>query len=108
MPCSPQVCADACTATNNWNAAHPDAQTASRNCSFFDAYILYKNNANPVFTCSKSAQVIDCGDCHSANDPVTAYYTQSYDASYATNTGQWDSQGNHYTIGHSYLFTMSS
>lgn len=45
------------------------------------AYILYKDGLNGVFTCT--------------------YYTYAWSPSYATNVGQYDSQGHHYTIGYS-------
>jgi len=54
-------------------------------CVFFVAYILYKNGHNGVFTCT--------------------YFTVSYGPEQAIEKGQYDAQGNHYTIGHSYGYT---
>lgn len=71
-----------------YNTRHAVAGgVAPRLCVFFDAYVLYKNGANGVFTCT--------------------YYTEGYEASYATNVGQYDGSGNHYTIGHSYAYTVA-
>lgn len=88
QPFDPSVCAAACTEKSAYNTRHAAAGTAPRICNFFDAYILYKNGQNGVFTCT--------------------YYTQAYGASYATNFGQYNSAGDHFTIGHSYTYTLSS
>ncbi|KUJ19895.1 uncharacterized protein LY89DRAFT_682731 [Mollisia scopiformis] len=88
QPFDPSVCAAACTEKSAYNTRHAVAGVAPRLCMFFDAYILYKNGANGVFTCT--------------------YYTQAYDKSYATNFGQYNSAGDHFTIGHSYLYSVSS
>ncbi|CAD6441785.1 ca94745b-74a2-466d-bc4a-aa2a58e6fe5c [Sclerotinia trifoliorum] len=63
------------------------ACTAKSNpgCAFFVSYILYENGRNGVFTCT--------------------YFTVSYGSDRAIETGQYDEQGNHYTIGHSFGFT---
>lgn len=37
-----------------------------------------------------------------------AYYSQNYGPEYATNFGQYDAAGNHYTIGDSYVYYVSS
>ncbi|ESZ98949.1 hypothetical protein SBOR_0607 [Sclerotinia borealis F-4128] len=55
-------------------------------CAFFVSYILYENGQNGVFTCT--------------------YFTVSYGSDRAIETGQYDAQGNHYTIGHSFGFTV--
>ncbi|KAE8446099.1 hypothetical protein EG329_012470 [Mollisiaceae sp. DMI_Dod_QoI] len=88
QPFDPSVCAAACTEKSAYNTRHAAAGTAPRLCLFFDAYILYKNGLNGVFTCT--------------------YYTQAYDTSFATNFGQYNGAGDHFTIGHSYLYTVSS
>lgn len=49
---------------------------------------MYKNEQNGVFTCT--------------------YYTSAWDSSYATNAGQYDQAGNHYTIGSSYGYALPS
>jgi len=69
-----------------YNLRHESAPGTARICRFFDAYIQYKDGANPVFTCT--------------------YYTKSYDASFATNFGQYNSAGNHFTNEHSYTYTL--
>jgi len=81
------VCAAACKEKSAYNLRHATDPSTARICVFFDAYILYKNGANGVFTCT--------------------YYTASYGPTYATNFGQYDGSGNHYTIAHSYTYTLS-
>ena len=83
QPYDPSVCAAACDAKSAYDTEHglPSMQNPDV-CNFFVAYILYENGNNGVFTCT--------------------YYTSSWDASYATNNGQWDGQGNHYTPAYSY------
>jgi len=83
QPYDPSVCAAACNAKSAYDVQHglPSMQNPDV-CEFFVAYILYENGNNGVFTCT--------------------YYTSSWDGSYATNNGQYDGQGNHYTIAHSY------
>jgi hypothetical protein len=88
QPFDPSVCAAACTAKSAYNTRHAAAGVAPRLCEFFDAYILYKNGVNGVFTCT--------------------YYTTPYDPSYATNFGQYNSAGDHFTIGSSYLYTADT
>jgi hypothetical protein len=85
QPYDPSVCAAACIAKSAYNLRHTANTSAARLCVFFDAYIMYKNGDNGIFTCT--------------------YYTQPYDPSYATNHGQYDGEGNHYTIGHSFTYS---
>ncbi|KAF2170002.1 hypothetical protein M409DRAFT_51780 [Zasmidium cellare ATCC 36951] len=80
----PQVCADACNAKSDYNqrqAAKTSNPTNYRKCRFFDAYVAYKNDENPLFTCT--------------------YYTQGYGAGYATNLDQYNGDGDHFTHGSS-------
>jgi hypothetical protein len=86
QPYDPSVCAAACLAKSAYNTRHASPGVPPRLCVFFDAYILYKNGANGVFTCT--------------------YYIQSYGPIYATNFGQYDSEGDHYTIANSYTYTL--
>ncbi|ROV99137.1 hypothetical protein VMCG_06688 [Cytospora schulzeri] len=80
---SPATCASHCETTSAWNSAHGiDVQ-----CTSFDAYVLYRNGANGIFTC--------------------IYYSENYGASYATMTGQFDIFGNHYTVGSSYSYYLN-
>ncbi|KAM0128194.1 hypothetical protein ACHAP3_008415 [Botrytis cinerea] len=55
-------------------------------CAFFVSYILYENGKNGVFTCT--------------------YFTVPYGPDRANEIGQYDAQGNHYTVGHSFGFTI--
>jgi hypothetical protein len=58
----------------------------SPECAFFVSYILYENGQNGVFTCT--------------------YFTVAYGPEQAIERGQYDEQGNHYTIGHSFGYTV--
>ena len=80
LPFDPELCAAACIAQTAYNLKHHTFK--SQPCVFFNAYILYKNKANGVFRC--------------------AYYGIGYDATFATNDGQWNDQGDHWTIDSSY------
>ncbi|KAH7393273.1 hypothetical protein BKA64DRAFT_709623 [Cadophora sp. MPI-SDFR-AT-0126] len=86
QPYDPAVCAASCVEKSAYNLRHESTPGTARICRFFDAYILYKDGANPVFTC--------------------AYYTKSYDASFATNVGQYNAAGAHFTNEHSYTYTL--
>lgn len=89
QPYDASVCAAACNQKTNYDIAQglPNKQNPDV-CNFFNAYILYKNGENGVFTCT--------------------YYTSAWDSSYATQTGQYDSSGNHYTIGSSFGYALPS
>lgn len=86
QPFDPSVCAAACQQITTNNKAAAGLNGLYDTCRFFDAYVLYKNGLGGVFTC--------------------AYYSQSWGPDAATNTGQDDAKGNHYTIGHSYTYTL--
>jgi len=77
VPFDPAVCAASCASQTGYNQRHGGPA-----CIMFNAYLLYENNANPVFTCT--------------------YYSVEWDPSYATNVGQYDKEGDHFTIGSSY------
>jgi hypothetical protein len=79
-PWDPTLCAKAVTTHNQYVAQHGGDPYV-----FFDAYMLYKNGANGVFTCS--------------------YYSQAWGPSYATNTGQTRGR-DVYTIGMSYGYAF--
>lgn len=82
-------CAAACSAQSDYARAHPNANgSPAQTCQFFNTYILNKNNVPQGQYCS--------------------LYASSWDASYATNNGQYDNEGNHYTISYSYSFTNST
>lgn len=87
QPYDPSVCAAACIEKSAFDRKQglPSKENPDI-CNFFDAYILYKNGQNGVFTC--------------------AYYTKAWSDAYATNTGQYDQQGNKYTIGSSFGYAI--
>lgn len=83
----PSICAAACSAKSTFDVAQGLPTKAKPDiCNFFVAYMLYKNGQSGVFTCT--------------------FYTSQWGMGYATNVGQWDSAGNHYTIGNSNGFAV--
>ncbi|KAJ4379013.1 hypothetical protein N0V86_005890 [Didymella sp. IMI 355093] len=85
-PFDPQRCAAICEATTQYNIDHPEAGKAPRLCKFYNTYILNKNYISQGQACSM--------------------YTQYWDPNtYATNDGQYDGQGNRYTISSSTFFS---
>jgi hypothetical protein len=82
-PFDASLCAAACSATSEYNTQQGIPQT----CQFFDTYVLYDEGR--------------------AVGQYCAMYSQSYDASYATNVGQYRGD-DYYTIGYSYTFSNAS
>ena len=83
-PFAPELCAASCLAQTEYNKKHNTNKGQA--CVFFNAYIMYKNGENGVFTC--------------------AYYGVPYGASYAKNSGQKDNSGNVWTIGSSFGYYL--
>jgi hypothetical protein len=79
VPYDPSLCAKGCNALSAYNAAHGTFNGTQ--CVFFNSYVMYENNINGVFTC--------------------VYYSIPYNVSFAKNPGQFDAQGNHYTVANS-------
>ncbi|GAB7348327.1 hypothetical protein MBLNU459_g6303t1 [Dothideomycetes sp. NU459] len=86
-PYDPSQCAAACQAQTAFNAAHPGANGKYTPCNFFNSYTLAKNNV-PVGT-------------------YCSFYTQAWGEAYATNLGQYDSEGNWYTVSSSYGYSLT-
>ncbi|KAK0636225.1 hypothetical protein B0T17DRAFT_503701 [Bombardia bombarda] len=84
VPYDPSLCAASCAAQTTYNANHGTFNGQA--CIFFNAYILYKNGENGVFTC--------------------AYYGTPYGVAYAKNKGQFDAAGNKFTIGSSFGYYL--
>jgi len=77
------LCAAACTSTSQSDVAHPPSDgSPPLLCNFFVTYLLLKNGV--------------------ALGQYCALYNETWSATYATNVGQYDSSGNHYTIQDSY------
>lgn len=75
------LCIAACDATTSYDLAHPPATGSPKTCQFINTYVLYLNGV--------------------AQGQACAMYTESWDPSYATNTGY--TKGDHvYTIHSSY------
>jgi hypothetical protein len=85
-PFDKQRCEAICEATSQYNIDHPqDPTQPPRLCKFYNTYILNKNYISQGQVCSM--------------------YTQFWDPEvYALNDGQYDGQGNHYTISSSVFF----
>jgi hypothetical protein len=82
-----KLCATACKETNKWALEHPPAEGKPQLCRYFNTYILLKNGVSQGQYCSM--------------------YTQEWDASFATNDGQYRGD-DHYTIQYSFGFTDKS
>ncbi|UPX12672.1 uncharacterized protein EKO05_0003213 [Ascochyta rabiei] len=68
-PFDPALCAAACESQTAYDMAHPDSDGKYKPCNFFTTYILTQNGV-PLGT-------------------YCAFYTRSWDSSYATNTGYY-------------------
>lgn len=87
-PYDPSQCAAACQAQTQYDHDHPASDGTYDACNFFNSYILSENDS-PIGT-------------------YCSFYTQAWDKSYATNTGQYDSSGNYYSVASSYGYTLTS
>ena len=86
---SPQICAAACedkSAYNQHQASKTSYPGTYRKCRFFNAFVQYKNDVDPLFSCT--------------------YYTASYGAELATNLGHTSPAGDVYTHGSSYGYIL--
>lgn len=86
-PFDVSLCTAACDATSSYDLAHPPAIGSPKTCQFINTYILYLNGVAQGQTC--------------------AMYTESWDSSYATNTGYTSGRGV-YTIGSSYTLSNAT
>ncbi|KAI9891390.1 MAG: hypothetical protein M1814_002709 [Vezdaea aestivalis] len=78
-------CAVACQTQTDYESRHPAPDGSYKTCSFFNAYVLFKNDIPQTTVCS--------------------FYTNTWAASYATNNGQY--RGNdHYTIADSVIYSL--
>ncbi|OBT98900.1 hypothetical protein VE01_02394 [Pseudogymnoascus verrucosus] len=80
----PNLCAQTCASTNEFDIAHPPADGVPMICKFFVTYLLSKNGAPQGQYC--------------------AMYTQPWDLSYATNNGQWNGD-DHYTVTYGFSYS---
>ncbi|KAL8699739.1 MAG: hypothetical protein Q9224_001286 [Gallowayella concinna] len=76
------LCAAACSAQSFYNLRHPPANDPAQTCQFYNTYAMYKNDVYQGQYCT--------------------LYNQTWDAKYATNTGQYRGR-DHYTIQYSYI-----
>jgi len=79
-----KLCATACKETNKYALEHPPSTGKPQMCRYFNTFILLKNGVSQGQYCSM--------------------YTQEWDASFATNDGQYRGD-DHYTIQYSFGFT---
>lgn len=88
-PFDVNLCAAACTATSQADIANPPRDgRPPMLCNFFVTYLLLKNGVVLGQYC--------------------ALYNETWSNSYATNFGQYDQSGNHYTIMDSYSSSNST
>jgi hypothetical protein len=83
VPFDPSLCAASCAAQTAYNAEH---NIGLGPCVFFNIYVLQKNGADGVLTCT--------------------YYSTPYGVSYAKNKGQFDQAGNYYGVTQSYGYYL--
>jgi hypothetical protein len=83
---NPSQCAAACNAKSAYDKAHPRADGPYDACNFFTAYTQQTNDVPDGMFC--------------------AFYTQSWDAKYATNYGQ-SRNGQHVSIQNVYSYSRS-
>lgn len=84
----PSQCAAACQATTQYDQQHEVRSDGSYDaCNFFVAYTI-SENGSPLGT-------------------YCAYYTQPWGRSYGTNQGQYDSEGNYYSVSQAYSYTLT-
>lgn len=88
-PYNPLQCASACQATTDSNRASAVAanETTYTPCNFFNSYVLSQNN-EPVGT-------------------YCTFYTEVWGRDVATNVGQWDNEGNWFTVSSSYGYALT-
>lgn len=95
-PYSPAICAAYCQAQTAYNKANPGKSSSGSSvykaCNYFNQYILMKD-----------------GD---AQGTVCALYTETWDPSYATNTGYWSTDSSnkvhHWTITQSWGYVINT
>ncbi|KAF2768369.1 hypothetical protein EJ03DRAFT_262594, partial [Teratosphaeria nubilosa] len=80
------LCAAACSATSDYDRAHPPANGIAQTCQFFNTYVLYNDSA--------------------AVGQYCAMYNETWPASFATNNGQYRGS-DYFSIGYSYAFSNS-
>ncbi|GAB7343908.1 hypothetical protein MBLNU457_1863t1 [Dothideomycetes sp. NU457] len=86
-PYDPSQCAAACQAKTAYAAATATNGTYEP-CNFFASYVLSENNVPQGTYC--------------------AYYNQAFDRSYAVNNGQYDGEGNYYSVSQAYSYTLTN
>lgn len=87
-PYDPSQCASACLATTSYDQQHGvDSQGNYYACNFFVSYVLSENDS-PIGT-------------------YCSYYNQTWGEQYATNVGQYDNQGNYYSVSQAYAWTLN-
>ncbi|KAI5247112.1 hypothetical protein E4T42_06060 [Aureobasidium subglaciale] len=85
-----QACADYCSAQTAYNVKHPASDgSPPKICASFNTYMLYLNNAS------------------TPQGQYCTLYTEVWDASYATNKGQYRGS-DHYFMSYSFTFKNST
>lgn len=81
------LCATACMSQNTYNLQHPPASGSPQLCKFFTTYLMSKNGVPQGQYC--------------------ALYSQTWDPSYATNTGQWRGS-DQYTVSYASSYSNTT
>jgi len=81
------LCAAACSSQSEYNIAHLPADGIPQTCQFFNTYVLYDNNQ--------------------AVGQYCALYNETWPATFATNSGQYESS-DYYSIAYSYAFSNTT
>ena len=87
-PYDPSQCASVCLATTQYDSNHPGPDGTYMPCNFFNSYVLSENNTPLGTYCSM--------------------YSQAYGRPYDTNYGQYDNEGNYYSVSSSYGYTLTN
>lgn len=82
------LCNAACTRQNAYAYAHPPQNGPVKACQFWNGYLQYVNGSNPEQHCSM--------------------YSQTWNATYATNAGQWRNGNDLVTIQQSVIYSNTS
>ena len=98
------LCAAACSAQSAYNLRHPPANGPAQTCQFYNTYAMYKNDVYQGQYWYIHKFPIDIEFLLTA---TSSLYNQTWDMTYATNTGQFRG-ADHYTIQDSYIASNSS
>lgn len=101
------LCATYCKSQTQYNAAHPAKDgSPPKVCNFFNTYILYKNSASSPQGQYCSMYVHHSIQLYCVILTEVCSYTEVWDQSYATNTGQYRGS-DRYFVAYSYTYALT-